>query len=233
MATKKKYKKSDGKEAYRLWYEFLKRALNDKKTKVNKTLYKEWGDIENTHFRIFWERLGEQLLSSPHVEIANKSNTKSNLIVSVPTSLTPTQASNELRELLIEHYRDIKHTPKIEKGFALSEGKEMKVSNYRAYLRTYDIWLKLTIANSKEPSSKELLNEVRLFFLSRTEKYGKTNRKVEGIPSALLNGMTINPLTHKQANYGGEEREAIRAIKRYLDMARKTIANVAIGKFPN
>ena len=42
MATKKKYKKSDGKEAYRLWYEFLKRALADKKVRVNKAFYKEW-----------------------------------------------------------------------------------------------------------------------------------------------------------------------------------------------
>lgn len=233
MAIKKKYKKSDGKEAYRLWYEFLKRAYADKTIRVKKAIYADWGDIENTHFRIFWERMGDKLLDSPSVELAGKKASNKCLNISVPLSLTPTQAANELRTLLIEHYKDIKHIPKIEKGFALSEGKEMKVSNYRAYLRTYDIWLKLTVSNSKEPSSKELLNEVRLFFLARTEKYGRTNRRVEGIPSALLNGMTINPLTGKQVNYGGEEREAIRAIKRYLDMAHKTIANVAIGKFPN
>ena len=109
----------------------------------------------------------------------------------------------------------------------------MKVSTYRAYLRTYDIWQKLLANGNKEASGKELLKEVRLFYLARTEKYGRTNRKVEGIPAALLNGMTTNPLTGKQVNYSGEEKEAIRAIKRYLDMANKTIANVAVGKFPN
>ena len=45
--------------------------------------------------------------------------------------------------------------------------------------------------------------------------------------------MTTNPFTGKQVNYSGEEKEAIRAIKRYLNMANKTIANVAVGKFPN
>ena len=233
MATKKKYKKSDGKEAYRLWYEFLKRALTDKKVKVNKAFYKEWGDVENTHFRIFWERMGDKLLASPHVELTSKGAVKGKVAVSVPMSLTPTQAANELRELLIEHYEDIKHTPKLERSFALAEGKEMKVSTYRAYLRTYDIWQKLLANGNKEASGKELLREVRLFYLARTEKYGRTNRKVEGIPAALLNGMTVNPLTGKQANYSGEEKEAIRAIKRYLDIANKTIANVAVGKFPN
>ena len=233
MATKKKYKKSDGKEAYRLWYEFLKRALTDKKVKVNKAFYKTWGDVENTHFRIFWESMGDKLLASPHVTLVSKHSVKGNVAVSVPMSLTPTQAANELRELLIKHYEDIKHTPKLERSFALAEGSEMKVSTYRAYLRTYDIWQKLLANGNKEATSKQLLNEVRLFYLARSEKYARTNRKVESIPAALLNGMTTNPFTGKQVNYSGEEKEAIRAIKRYLNMANKTIANVAVGKFPN
>ena len=232
MATKKKYKKSDGKEAYRLWYEFLKRGLADKSTKVNKSLYKEWGDIENTHFRIFWEQMGDKLLANPSVELLNKSNTKGTLSISVPMSLNPTQAANELRALLIQHYKDIRHKPKAEKRFALAEGKEMKVSTYRAYLRTYDIWNKL-IANNKEATARDLLKEVRIFYLARTEKYARTNRRVEGIPPALLHGMSINPHTGKQVKCSGEEKEAVRAIKRYLELAHKTIANVAIGKFPN
>lgn len=233
MSTKKKYKKSDGKEAYRLWYEFLKRALAEEKLKVNKAFYKEWGDVKNTHFKLFWERMGDKLLASPHVEFANKKNVKECVAISVPLALTPTQAANELRELLMEYYKGIKHVPKPERGYALAEGKEMKVSVYRAYLRTYDIWLKLKTPENISVSPKDLLREVRIFYLARTEKYARTNRKVEGIPAALLNGMTINPLTGRQVNYSGEEKEAVRAIKRYLEMAHKTLANVAVGRFPS
>ena len=230
--ARKKYKKSDGKEAYRLWYEFLRRALDDKTIKVNTSFYKEWGDVQNTHFRVFWERMGDQLLGSQHVELAEAKLPNNVINISVPMSLTPTQAAAELRALLVAHYKFIKHTPKAVRTFAVSAGSEIKPSTYRAYLRTYDIWQKLKAINN-EATAQDLLREVRLFYLARTEKYGRTNRKVEGIPAALLNGMTINPLSGKKVNYGGEEKEATRAIKRYLDMAHRTIASVAIGKFPN
>ncbi len=232
MATKKQYKKSDGKEAFRLWFEFLKRAIQDKSVKINKSFYKEWGDIENTKFNDFWAANGDMLAAKKHVELANNKITEDCLLVSVPLDLTPTQAANELRALLMEHYKSIKHKSIIRREYSINAHTEIKVSSYRAYLHTYDAQQRL-LENNSAVTIKELLEEVRRFYLARTEKWSKSKRKVESIPAPLLLGMKVNPVTGKVVNYSGEEKEAVRAVKRYLVMANQIIANVAIGKFPN
>jgi len=133
----------------------------------------------------------------------------------------------------------------------------MKLTVVRSYLHTYDAYHRLlqrtdnvprqkvinrtgkrdaarkTIAGSGlAVSGKELLHEVRLFYLARTEKWKQSKRKVDAIPLALMNGITINPATIEVLNYGGDESSALRAIKRYLDSANKLIANAAAGNFP-
>jgi hypothetical protein len=233
MTTTKTTTKSNGREAYRLWYEFLKRALSDKNIIIDRDFYNEWGEIENTNFKVFWQQMGDRLLSSQHLVLGNEKQNGSAVInIQVPMSLTPTQAANELRALLIEYYEKIKHTPKAERSYAISDGSEIKVSNYRAYLRAYDIKKKLLEKERRDVTNLEVLNELRIFYLKRTAMYAKTNRKVESMPIALRNGMSINPLTNENVNYGGEQKEAVRAVKRYLEMANSIIKNVAIGKFP-
>jgi hypothetical protein len=92
---------------------------------------------------------------------------------------------------------------------------------------------KKTIAGSGlGVSGKELLNEVRLFYLKRTDKWKHTKRQVDGLPTALMNGMAINPFTNEAVNYGGDESASLRAVKRYLDSANNLIANAAAGNFP-
>jgi hypothetical protein len=47
-----------------------------------------------------------------------------------------------------------------------------------------------------------------------------------------MNGMTVNPATNQQVDYGGDESSALKAVKRYLESANKLIANAAAGNFP-
>ncbi len=249
------------KEAFRLWFECLIRAANNPQFTINTAYYKEWGDWRQLSFNEWWGTVGKALLIAPADAVAlttsQEANSSGNLIVSVPMSLTPTQAANELRALLMAHYAAAKHTPQKRQSYALTEGAEMKQTVVRSYLHTYDAYLRLverarvmpvnssinrtskrdadkrTIAGSGlAVSGKELLHEVRLFYLTRTERWKHTKRQVDGLPSALMNGMTVNPATNQKVDYGGDESSALKAVKRYLESANKLIANAAAGNFP-
>lgn len=245
------------KEAFRLWFECLTRAANNPQFTINTAYYKEWGDWRQLSFNEWWGTVGKALLIAPADSVAFTSaqevNSSGNLIVSVPMSLTPTQAANELRALLMAHYAATNHTPQKRQSYALTEGAEMKQTVVRSYIHTYDAYQRLvergltqsinrtgkrdadkrTIAGSGlAVSGKELLHEVRLFYLTRTERWKHTKRQVDGLPSALMNGMTVNPATNQQVDYGGDESSALKAVKRYLESANKLIANAAVGNFP-
>ena len=248
------------KEAFRLWFECLSRAANNPQFKVNDAYYAAWGDWRNVNFNEWWGAVGKSLLitRTDYVEIATSSAAAdSGLLVSIPKSLTPTQAANELRTLLIKHYGEISHVPQKQQSYNLTEGAEMKQTVVRSYLHTYDAYHRLLICEQAPTyqkvinrtgrrdkdkktiagsglgvSGKELLNEVRLFYLKRTDKWKHTKRQVDGLPTALMNGMAINPFTNEAVNYGGDESASLRAVKRYLDSANNLIANAAAGNFP-
>jgi hypothetical protein len=135
------------KEAFRLWFECLTRAANNPQFTINTAFYKEWGDWRQLSFNEWWGTVGKALLIYPADTVAIATpqavNSSGNLIVTVPMSLTPTQAANELRALLMAHYAAIKHTPQKRQSYALTEGAEMKQTVVRSYLHTYDAYQRL------------------------------------------------------------------------------------------
>lgn len=246
------------KESYRLWFEFLKRAYRTPGLSVSASAYAGWGDVAGTPFDRWWRDGGRHLLI-PRTRVAllpeaAGSRLAQHIGVAIPLSLTPTQAANELRALLIEHYGSIGHVPKPARRFTLTEGAEIKVAAFRAYLHTYDAYLRVlergadgttknrtgtrdkagrTIAGSALPvSGKDLLEEVRRFYLARTNRWKGTRRVVEGLPPALVHGMTINPVTGQTVNYSGDESAALRTVKRYFVSAQRLVNNAARGEFP-
>lgn len=227
-------KRSQSKEAIRLWFECLKRA-DAKGLKINRAYYKGWGDWKAMKFEKWWVDIGQRIFIRNAVTLAEDADANmKNLLVAVPLSHTPTQAADELRKLLLTHYRQIGHEPKPERSYQLTEGTELKVANVRAYLHTYDIHEQLLIDSSKgKVTSTELLDAVRLFYLKRTEKWKGKKRKVDPIPPALLNGLAVNPINGKRlAMETSDNSGALRAIKRYLTLADQLIANAAKGDWP-
>ena len=111
-----------GKEAIRLWFEFLKRAREVPKLKVNHSYYQGWGDYTNTKFETWWKENGATLFPQNKVEIGKLPfKTSDEILLSVPKTLTPTDAGNQVRDLLITHYKEIGHNPKPHRVYALTE----------------------------------------------------------------------------------------------------------------
>ena len=232
-------RRSQSKEAIRLWFECLKRAQS-KKLRINRRYYSDWGDWKSQKFEHWWPQIGKSLFGRSFVGLVDSTQAaeheadRQSFLVRIPKSHTPTQAANEVRSLLLDHYKAIGHTPKLERGYTLTEGKELKVVNVRAYLHTYDIHEELLAQNEVgKVSSTELLEAVRIFYLKRTEKWRNSKRRVDGLPTALINGMAVNPVTGKRmAMEASDNSGALRAVRRYLTVADKLIANAAKGYWP-
>jgi len=226
--------RANGKEAIRLWFEFLKRANDIPNLKVNGKYYQGWGDYKNTKFEKWWKDNGDTLFPKNKVEVTKRAFSKTASIqLTVPTTLTPTDAANQVRDLLITHYKAIGHNPKPHRVYALTEGAEIKVSALRAYLHTYDSHEQLMkTKNGEKVTAKELLAEVRRFYLARREKWKKTKRKVEGLPPALAGDLIYEKSTDMVQSKGSDVG-AERAIRRYLAIANNLVHAAAKGDFPS
>jgi hypothetical protein len=227
-------RRSQSKEAIRLWFECLKRA-QAAKIKINHRYYSGWGDWKAMTFAQWWPAVGQALFVRSRVELVGKVEAdKDAVFARIPKSHTPTQAANELRRLLLAHYKESGHKPTLERSYALTEGKELKVVNVRAYLHTYDIHNELlSESETGKVSSTQLLEAMRIFYLKRTEKWKNSKRRVDGLPTALINGMAVNPVTGKRiAMEASDNSGALRAVRRYLTVADKLIANAAKGDWP-
>ncbi len=226
--------RTTGREATRLWFEFLKRAHHAKGVRVNARHYKAWGDVVTPKFEAWWKQHSDQLFPLSKVELAQRRLSDAGQVqLAVPMALTPTDAANQVRQLLMEHYKAIGHKPMAQRVYALTEGAEIKVSQVRAYLVTYDAHQQLlqSMGVQRVPA-KLVLAEVRRWYLARTDRWKNTKRKVEGLPMALAGDAYYDAATDSVVVRSGDDISAERAIRRYLAIAENLVRAAARGDFP-
>ena len=226
--------KTAGREGVRLWFEFVKRAHADKTVRVNEAFYKAWGDYPNQTFNSWWKQHAETLVPRNKVELVQRYlSDREHVKVSVPLSLTPTQAANQLRDVLMQHFEAIGHVPRAQRSFALTEGVELRISAVRAYLHTYDCHQQLLAERAGEGvvPAKDLLAAIRIFYSARTLRWQGTKRKVEALPMALAGDFMYDSET-KTVSAPKHDDTAIRNIRRYLLIAQRLVENAGKGDFP-
>lgn len=221
--------KLESKEAYRLWFEFLKRALAEDRSLVNLELYKEWGDFNNVSFTKWWREIGEAVTAKPSVVaqlVDRGSSDKMNYLVRLPKSLTCTQMGHAVRRLLSE----IEHKPIKQSKIRLTDGFQIRPFIYRAYLHTYDAQKRLEmLSRNGKVSKRALLIEVRKSYLARQKRYAKNAFKVDDIPDGLFGDFDPrNPDDYDALR----DRQVTANVARYLTEARKIIQAVKAGRFP-
>lgn len=221
--------KSESKEAYRLWFQFLKRALTEDRAAVDLKLYSEWGDVQNYSFTRWWREIGDRITAKPIVkaELLEKgSSDDSSYLVRLPKSLTSTQLGNEVRRLLLE----IDHQPMKQSKVRLSDGFQIRPFVYRAYLHTYDAQKKLEkLTTDGKVQKKDLLIEVRKSYQKRQERYRNNIFRVDVLPDGLFGDFDPrNPEDYDVLR----DRQVTANVARYLTAAEKIIEAVKNGKFP-
>jgi hypothetical protein len=222
-------------ESYRLWFEFLKRAIEQDRSKVRLDLYEAWGSVEDYAFRTWWSKIGSKVIdvNPAPVELveAGKADDVSYLL-RVSRSMTSTDLATEVRKFLI----GIKHQPIQGSSLRIKVGAEIRPQHYRALLRTYDEQRKLEKKNpGKKITGAELLVEVRKFYLDTEQKQFSTGRvadsfyRYDKIPPAIASGMKFtNPYEIDSL----DDEAAIATVKRYLRNANTIIEAVRHGRFP-
>jgi len=232
MATTNKPKRprAQSREAYRLWFEFLRRAIAEDKSKVRLDLYKEWGDVAAyKSFDAWWRDVGSKVINLRPTAIELVAEGKADdqtYLLRVPKSMTSTEIGNEVRQFLIAHG----HEPHKGSTLQVTMGKEIRPQTYRAYLHTYDLQRKLEEASGGQPvKRKDLLVAMRRFYLQREQKYKNSVRAVDKLPSALVTAMNRNDLNEVDVLASAV---ALNAVNRYLREANKLIESVRQGKFP-
>ncbi len=153
--------------------------------------------------------------------------------LAVPLALTPTDAANQVRQLLMEHYKAIGHKPRPQRVYALTEGAEIKVSALRAYLVAYDANQRLlaSLQQSRVPA-KLLLAEVRRVYMAKSHKWKLTKRKVEALPMALTGELDYDEITDSVSSKS-DDVSAERTVRRYLAIANNLVSAAARGDFPS
>lgn len=224
--------RSQSREAYRLWFEFLRRAIAANRERVKLDLYREWGDVASfKSFDAWWRELGSKIISlhPDSVErVAEGTEDASTYLLRVPKSMSSTEIGNEVRKYLMMQG----HQAQRSSALRVTEGKEIRPQTYRAYLHTYDLQKKLEQRSScQRVKGKELLVALRKFYLERERRYKNNSTiRVDKLPAALISGMNRGDLEEVDVLANAT---ALNAVSRYVREANRIIAAVSEGRFPN
>jgi hypothetical protein len=221
--------KNQSKEAFRLWFEFLKRAIAENPSDVDMKHYAEWGDIANYSFTKWWKEIGETI-TARHTNdaefVSAGSADESSYLIRVPKSFTSTQIGEKVRKLLIE----AGHQPIKQSSVHLQEGFQIRPLIYRAYLHTYDENKKLLkIAKDGKVPKRELLVAVRKIYLAKQKRYANNVFKVDSMPAGIVGN--FDPKNPEKFDVLAEA-QATANIAKYLREACLVIEAVKQGKFP-
>ena len=229
--SNRRQNRANSKEAYRLWFEFLKRAIANPNVKVELKHYKAWGDVSKYKFDKWWSEIGSNVIdldSQSTVSFATVGTIEEgSYLVRIPKTLTSTEAANQLRQLLLEsNHKQVVLQSKLK----IRHGAEIRSLTYRTYLNTYDIWLDLKAkSNDKKVTFKQVLIAVRKFYIQREIKHKNTNRRVDKLPPNLLTGIDYKNLEKVDVLASAQ---ATATISRYIKETNRIMENVAKGVFP-
>ncbi len=235
-------------EAYRLWFEYLKLALSDKDIKVDRSFYKDWGDVANTDFDDWWDDHWQFLFAVPAPTKVIKTVDEFNTASADQNSLVLRISLGELKKRrerdiasIIKHaqakqprLRQAIGKPRFEVGFKRS----VNFKTFRVPFRIYQFWLS---------NNRDLRRAVRTYYLW-ADAWNKKNPKRQAIqlPRYFKDYISaLDKIERRELDVSTSGRKSISATdfgvdwnlmrfntRRYLSQAQKIAQNVARGIFP-
>jgi pimeloyl-ACP methyl ester carboxylesterase len=216
------------KEAYRLWFEYLKLARLSTTREVKSALlvsgpfYAPWQIETAGKFDEWWKTHGHLFEEKYVVRELKQGETPLDpnaLLVEIPLTKSPTDLTKAVKDLIqsawdaqAKEHRKGKKKPSA--FYHLSEGSEPKLLAVREMLTVYrDVYL-------KHPNLKgeKLLEQVHKYY------EGRKNKRWAKIPTPLM--MTAG------RRDPDDLARAMRNLRRYIQKAELVVLNVARGKFP-
>lgn len=213
------------KNAYRLWFEYLKVARSSTKKEVKAALivsapfYKPWEMDKASKFDPWWRdhrHLFEEKYAVREMRHGDMPVDPNALVLEIPLTQSPTVLTKRARELIqIASDRaqktQSKGKTKPTAYYHLTEGTEPKFNAVREMLSVYrDVYLK-----DPRQRGSELLEAVQKYYS------GRKNKRWAKVPMQFDDdGSNIDKI------------RAMRNLRRYIQKAEKVVLNVARGQFP-
>ena len=212
------------KEAFRLWFEYLKIARQSKDPKIKSALvvsepyYRPWEMDKaekfdpwwKTHLHLFEEKFVVRELTAGEAPLDSDA-----LLIEVPLTQSPTILTRKVKAIIQAAFEARERTERKGKKkptayYRLTEGSEPKFDAVREMLSVYrDVHLK----NPKLKGEK-LLEATHRYYL------GRKSKKWANVPVVL------------KYNSSGDQVRAMRNLRRYIQKAEQVMLNVARGQFP-
>ena len=226
-------------EPYRLWFEFLKTALGDPEVRVDRSIYAEWGNVEDTAFNPWWDKHWRDLFAEPIKTIAvlhSKEEFDTSLadpnylVVRIPVSTRARPRNNELQSAIEDELRSSPRPPP-KSRFVIAAKRSMKLDLLRAMLKLYRFFLK----NGRNPEAAAIAYckwADRWNESERTQKVFVEPFLLEFVEAAKALNSATNAHAKKAARRDTEYDEKRGQVRRYIRQADRIAKNVGKGVFP-
>ena len=212
-------------EAFRLWFEYLKIAHLSADSKIKSALvvtepyYRPWEMNKADKFDPWWKTHGhlfEEKFAVRELKAGEAPLDPDALLVEIPLTQSPTILTSKVKAIIQAAFDALERTERKGKKkatayYRLTEGSEPKLDAVREMLSVYrDVHLK----NPKLKGEK-LLDATHQYYL------GRKNKKWAKVPMALM------------YEHNDEDKiRAMRNLRRYIQKAEQVVLNVARGQFP-
>ena len=219
---------AERREAYRLWFEYLRLARQSGARDVRAALdasrafYEPWELDQTDDFDGWWKshrQLFEEQFVVRVLGPGEKPIDDAALIIEVPLRRSPTDLARAVRSIIQEAWNSKER--KSRKGkkrpsarYSLSNGAEPKLQALDEMLSIYrDVHL--TQPNLK---GKKLLQAVHAYYL------GRKNKRLAKVPSSFV--------LRNDSTDADDLARVLKNLRRYIQKAERVILNAANGQFP-
>lgn len=230
-------------EPYRLWFEFLKLALEMQPERVNLKFYEPWGDVSKISFNDWFPQNWQRLFAVPaSLTLVTSLSEAENFLADQKSVLVRIDRTGPVKRQIEDFKKILKasreprtKTAALRPAFEVTSKRSMINASLRAQLKllglfhkhngkideaTKEYYLWATKWNKEIRDKKWNRQQIRIpivltTFASEIERY---ENEVKSSPSKIK----------KRVEYYGARSDA----NRFLRKARKILDNVCAGRFP-
>jgi hypothetical protein len=229
-------------EPYRLWFEYLKFALQEPAHKVDLALYEPWHDVLTRDFDEWWKEHWKPLFTIPasvsllttHDEIVSSAGRDDVIVIRVSRSGGKDRVEKDIKKLLTGILKKQSSPNRNEPAFSVSSKRSMNYPSLRAMLKLLQL---MRVHKYVEEATEAYCRWAYAWNAERQKKdWNKPDIFVPGPLTTFLREIE----EHRKVQAGSVRRtkqspqynNAKNDVSRLVRKAQKILRNVERGKFP-
>lgn len=226
-------------EPYRLWFEYLKFALADPNSAVEREFYAPWGNVEDAEFSSWWSGNWRRLFAVPAnvtimedaALVAEVVADPDTLVVVIRRSGTETQRLDDVRKLIRKRFGYARKQSAAKPAFVVTAKRNVHYPALRSMLRFLLLYRE---KRNLEDAAVAYIDWVNAW----NEKVDGTMREPSHVPKTLQRFAEEVKKHREEVRLRGRAKQspaynnAKNDVRKFLQQGEKVVKNVAKGLFP-